>query len=171
MMRKTIAFRSTVLAAVLAFAPAAMAGSLPAPTGDVILTVTGKIENTNVDGTAQFDRAMLEALPGRHATMETPWTEGKVSFDGPLGRALMEAVGATGDNLNVVALNDYAAEVPMADVLDHDTIFATKMNGEEMSVRDKGPLFLIYPFDKEADLYNEKYFSRSVWQIKSIDVR
>ena len=39
-----------------------------------------------------------------------------------------------------------------------------------MSIRDKGPIFMIYPFDKNPELYNEKYFSRSVWQIKSIEV-
>jgi hypothetical protein len=39
-----------------------------------------------------------------------------------------------------------------------------------MSVRDKGPLFLVYPFDKDQGLFNEKYFSRSVWQIKDIEV-
>lgn len=51
-----------------------------------------------------------------------------------------------------------------------DTIFATKLDGKLMSVRDKGPLMLVYPFDLDADLYNEKYFSRSVWQIKEIEV-
>lgn len=29
---------------------------------------------------------------------------------------------------------------------------------------------MIYPFDKNHELYNEKYFSRSVWQIKEIEV-
>ena len=51
-----------------------------------------------------------------------------------------------------------------------DTILATRMDGQLMSVRDKGPLFLIYPFDLDSGLYNEKYFARSVWQIKEIEV-
>ncbi len=45
-----------------------------------------------------------------------------------------------------------------------------KLNDQPMSVRDKGPLFLVYPFDLNPELYNEKYFSRSVWQIKEIEV-
>ena len=45
-----------------------------------------------------------------------------------------------------------------------------KLDGKPMSIRDKGPLMLVYPFDLDADLYNEKYFSRSVWQIKEIEV-
>jgi len=85
-------------------------------------------------------------------------------------RSILEAAGAHGTKLKIIALNDYSAEVPVEDAEKLDTILATRMNGETMSVRDKGPLFLIYPFDKDASLFNEKYFSRSVWQIKTIEV-
>ncbi|MFB2553524.1 molybdopterin-dependent oxidoreductase [Ensifer soli] len=147
------------------------AEALDAPKGEVILTVTApKLEHPNVDGTAQFDRAMLEALDGRTGRMETPWTEGSVSFSGPLLRAVLDAAGAHGTSLKVIALNDYAADVPMEDATAIDTMLATRMDGEPMSVRDKGPLFLVYPFDKDPGLFNEKYFSRSVWQIKTIEV-
>lgn len=157
-----------LLALVLA-APAAMA--LDAPKGPVILTVRGTLATPNVNGTAQFDLAMLEALAGRKAVTETPWTEGKVEFSGPLLRAVLEAAGAKGKTLLVRAINDYFAEVPMDDARGLDTILASRMNGKVMSVRDKGPLFLIYPFDLDPKLYNEKYFSRSVWQIKEIEVK
>ena len=40
-----------------------------------------------------------------------------------------------------------------------------------MAVREKGPLFVIYPFDADPSLFNEKYFNRSVWQVKAIEVR
>lgn len=113
---------------------------------------------------------MLKALPGRTGEMETPWTDGQTRFDGPLLRSLLEAVGAHGKTLRITALNDYSVEVPVADAMDFDTILAIAMNGQPMSVRDKGPIFMIYPFDKNPELYNEKYFSRSVWQIKSIEV-
>jgi hypothetical protein len=69
----------------------------------------------------------------------------------------------------LIALNDYAAEVPAEDALKIDSMLATRMDGLPMSVRDKGPLFLIYPFDTDRSLYNEKYFSRPVWQIKTIE--
>jgi hypothetical protein len=162
------------LLAALAFSllssTAGLAGTLDRPAGDVILSITGDIENTNVDGTAQFDRAMLDALAGRAASMETPWTEGSTRFEGPLLEAVLEAAGARGKTLIVKALNDYSAEVPASDAEAFPTMLATMMNGAEMSVRDKGPLFLIYPFDTHPELYNEKYFSRSVWQIREIEV-
>ncbi len=154
----------------LFFAIPAQATGLEAPKGRIVLSVTGNITNKNTDGAAAFDMDMLKAIAGRKATMETPWTEGKTTFEGPLFRAVLEAAGAKGKSLKVKALNDYAADVPVEDVTGYDTILALKMNGAEMSVRDKGPLFMIYPFDLNPELYNEKYFSRSVWQIKEIEV-
>lgn len=164
--------KTFLAAAVLALSTlaSANAGQLDAPAGDVILTVTGKVTNTNADGAAGFDFAMLEALAGRRATMETPWTTGATTFDGPLLAAVLEAAGGHGKRLMVKALNDYSAEIPIEDATAYETILALRMNGAPMSVRDKGPLFLIYPFDKNPEIYNEKYFSRSVWQIREIEV-
>lgn len=145
--------------------------ALDAPKGPVILTLRGDLSTPNVGQTAQFDLAMLEALSGRSARMETPWTAGEVVFSGPLLRAVLDAAGAKGQTMRVRALNDYFAEIPLSDATDMETILATRLNGEPMSVRQKGPLFLIYPFDLDPTLYNEKYFSRSVWQIKDIEVK
>jgi hypothetical protein len=39
-----------------------------------------------------------------------------------------------------------------------------------MPVRDKGPLFIIYPFDTDASLRSERYYSRAAWQLKSIEI-
>ena len=154
----------------LASTSGGLASSLPPPTGDVILTITGKIDSTNHAAAADFDIAMLDAVPGRKATMETPWTKGLTEFDGPLLRKLLEQVGAHGRTLRIKALNDYSADVPIEDALSLDTILAVRMNAQPMTVREKGPIFLIYPFDTRPELYNEKYFSRSVWQIREIEV-
>ncbi|WP_137156185.1 molybdopterin-dependent oxidoreductase [Rhizobium sp. FKL33] len=168
MLARQISLLTAALAALaVQFGPAL---ALDKPTGDVVLTVTGAIDDINSGSAAEFDMAMLEKLPGRAATLETPWTQGKVTFSGPFMAELMKAVGAHGKTLRVSALNDYTVEVPLSDATDIKTILATRMNDEPMSVRDKGPLFIIYPFDLDPSLYNEKYFSRSVWQIKSIEV-
>lgn len=162
-------FRSLLVIAIGIISFSAFA--LDAPKGPVILTLSGDITHPNVGTTAQFDLEMLEALDSRSGKMETPWTTGEITFAGPLFRAVLNAAGARGSKLKVIALNDYSAEMPFEDATRLDTILATRMNGAVMSVRDKGPIFLIYPFDKDRSLYNEKYFSRSVWQIKAIEVR
>ena len=165
----TATFSLSVIVAAFAV-QAAAPSALDKPTGEVVLTVKGKITNMNADGSAQFDMAMLERLAGRKAVVETPWTKGKVTFEGPLGKALLDAVGGAGKTMKIRALNDYTVEVPVADFVDHPVILATKRDGSLMSVREHGPIFVIYPFDKEPDLYNEKYFSRSVWQVSTIIV-
>ncbi|MCM2472650.1 molybdopterin-dependent oxidoreductase [Rhizobium sp. CG5] len=163
-MKRALSFLAIVL---LAAGPAA---ALEMPKGAVILTISGKVAHPNLDGKAVFDLDMLEALQGRTATMETPWTEGKVQFAGPLLRAVLTAAGVEGQTMTVKALNGYTAEVPVSDAYDMETILATRLAGKPMSVREKGPLMLVYPFDLDASLYNERYFSRSVWQIQSIEV-
>lgn len=168
MFRTIIAFFA--IAASMSALPAA-AGDLAKPQGKVVLTVSGKIGAQNSAEGAQFDLAMLDALPSRVSTVNTPWYDSKKTFEGPLGSAILDAVEATGQTLRVVALNDYAADIPVEDFRKFPVILATKLDGKAMPVREKGPLFVIYPFDADASLFNEKYFNRSVWQVKAIEVR
>lgn len=145
--------------------------ALEAPTGRVILTVTGNITETNSEQGAQFDRDMLLALGANKLTTETPWTEGVNTFTGPSLAALLEAVGASKESsLSITALNDYSANLPAQDAYDHNIMLAMDMNGERMSVRDKGPIFVLYPFAEDPSLNNEVIHNRSVWQVKSITV-
>ena len=80
------------------------------------------------------------------------------SFSGPLIADVMAQTGMDGSELNLVALNDYAAAMPWSDIVDFPVILATRLNGETMAVRDKGPLFVIYPFDEHPELKNEVLF-------------
>jgi hypothetical protein len=149
----------------------AQTNTLGRPTGEVILTISGKISKTNHDSTADFDLAMLNALRHRKTETSTPWTKGKPTFEGPLLTEVLDAVGCTGSQLRVVALNDYTTTVPVEDARKWPVILATHMNGTPMTVRQKGPLFIIYPFDEYPKLYNEMYFFRSAWQVRQIDIR
>lgn len=149
---------------------ASAAPGLPAPSGKVILVVEGDIAVTNAAGKAVFDLAMLDVLPKREVRTRTPWTEGVTAFEGPLGTALLEAVGARGSRLVITAINDYSVEVPVSDLDRYKLIFALRQNGELLRVRDKGPLFLVYPFDEDPALNSEVIQSRSIWQIRSVRV-
>lgn len=149
----------------------AQTNALGRPTGEVILTISGKISKTNHDQTADFDLAMLNALRHRKTETSTPWTKGKPTFEGPLLSELLDSVGCTGSQLRVVALNDYTTTIPVEDARKWPVILATHMNGTPMTVRQKGPLFVIYPFDEYPKLYNEMYFFRSAWQVRQIDIR
>ena len=77
---------------------------------------------------------------------------------------------AEGQQLLMTALNDYAIEVPISEAVSGGPILATRANGEVLSVRDKGPIWVIYPFDDNAAYKTEVTYSRSIWQLKSIKV-
>jgi len=146
------------------------AQTLAAPKGDPILEIGGKIGVTNAPGKAVFDRETLEAVGLETIKTTTPWHSGQVTFEGvPLDK-LMRLVGATGKTVRVVALNDYAATVPIDDFAKFNVILAMKRDGQYMPVRDKGPLFVIYPYDSSPELKSQVYYARSVWQVKSLEV-
>jgi hypothetical protein len=143
---------------------------LAAPSGKVLLTVDGNVSRRNAGTSAVFDLAMLDALPQGRFRGETPWTRGTQDFSGPLFRAVLAACGAQGEQLSVVALNDYSAFIPMSDLRSYDVILATRRSGAEMAVRERGPLWIVYPMDTDPSLRNQAIYARSVWQVARIMV-
>ncbi len=148
----------------------AAADALPMPKGKVILTISGTIGVFNVDNTARFDRDMLEAMGQSSFTTTTPWYDGPVTFTGVPMATLMQTVKATGETVIATALNDYETKIPISDFMQFNVLLALKRNGNYMPVRDKGPLFIVYPYDKDPDLKAQKYYSRSAWQLSRIVV-
>lgn len=138
--------------------------------GEVVLTVSGAIAKTNADAVAAFDIEMLEGLGTVTFDTSTIWTEGVQTFTGVQLADLLEAVGASGARLRAAAINDYAVEIPADDAVTGGPIVAFLRNGDRMSVRDKGPLWIIYPYDRSADYRSELVYSRSIWQLDRIEV-
>ena len=86
----TIAAVSPLL---LANAGTVHSAALAKPEGKVVLTITGRITETNADGAAEFDLAMLEAIGMKSFTTTTPWFDGPVTFEGvPMATLLNRAV-------------------------------------------------------------------------------
>jgi len=155
----------------LGFARPGRAQDLAAPAGRVILSITGKIARRNSPDAAQFDLPMLEALGPESFTTTTPWHNGPVTFEGvPMARLLRE-VGANGTTLQVLALNDYSTEIPIEDFEKYPVVLAYKRDGAYMPVRDKGPLFIVYPYDSDPTLKHQRFYSRSAWQVARMIVK
>ncbi|ROU04418.1 oxidoreductase [Histidinibacterium lentulum] len=137
---------------------------------DVLLTVTGQISVTNADGAAEFDLPqLLEIAPSRIETT-TIWTDGLQTFEGVELADLMALVGADGSALRAVALNDYAVDIPIEDAVEGAALVAYLRNGAPMSLRDKGPLWIVYPYDSSPEFQTEQIYSRSIWQLARIEV-
>lgn len=161
----------TVLLALAATAPLSFAGSLEAPKGRVVLSLSGKIGATNKDELAVFDMAMIEKLPQHSFTTRTPWYDKPVKFTGPLLSDVLKAVKASGTTVSAVAINDYKINIPMADIGQHGVLMARLIDDKPIPVRSKGPLFVVYPFDDAAALRSSVYYERSIWQLKALDIQ
>ena len=150
---------------------ASLAASLPQPSGAPILAVSGTIANTNGGDVARFDRGMLESIGTVELVTQTPWYDHVVTFEGVPISDLLDVVGAQGSEVLVTALDDYRSVIPMSDFESYRVVLALRRDGELMPVRDKGPLFIVYPFDSDPVLQSERYYMRSVWQVKELTVR
>ncbi|KMW59149.1 hypothetical protein AIOL_004130 [Candidatus Rhodobacter oscarellae] len=113
----------------------------------------------------------IEGLGLHEIITETPWTPGRTSFTGVLMRDLLADAGAQGDVISAVALNDYSVDIPISDFDRYNVIMATKMNGEYLTIRNRGPLWVIYPYSDVRSLRNELFYTRSIWQLRSIEIR
>jgi len=140
------------------------------PNGKTVLTISGQISATNIDDHFVFDLDMIRALPQHHFTTGTPWHPEKHQFSGPLLRELLARVGAEGNIIQAIALNDYKVDIPIDDAKNFDMIVALEMDGEPMSVRNKGPLFILYPFDQQHETQSQVYYNRAIWQLKAINI-
>jgi hypothetical protein len=158
-----------------------MALPAPAQTGpagfEVLLTITGSgVVQPSGPGapaatqpqTAQFTLPMLAALPQHTITTKLPWHDGERSYSGPLLRDVLAAAKLQAAQARFIALNDYKTDIPLSDATDYPVVLAIRLDGKPMLVRDKGPLFVMYPFDKHPELRQTKYFSRCVWQLLQI---
>lgn len=154
----------------IAFGAPGAVWALSKPAGPVVLTIKGKVSATNEGGAAHFDMAMLEKMAQRSITTKTPWYEGPKKFTGPLLRDVLAAAGAKGATLRAVALNDYKVDIPFDDAQKFDVVMARLLDDKPMPVREKGPLFIIYPFDDKAELRVPQYFSRCAWQLRTLEV-
>ena len=163
--------RRRLLGGAVALGLSAPVWPLEAPTSAVVLTLTGQLRSPNDGTSAQFDMAMLERLPQTSFTTKTPWYSQPRQFTGPLLRDVLRAAGAHGTQLRARALNDYRVDIPFDDAQRFDLILARLLDGTPMPVRDRGPLFAVYPFDAQPELRNAVYYSRSAWQLRSIEVR
>jgi hypothetical protein len=160
-----------LMIALLMLSNSVMANDIGQPTEKVILTVFGNVENTNSEIGAQFDRGMLLGLKQTEIVTKTPWTNGASLFEGPSIKDLLKLVGGNGETIVATALNGYQITIPMNDVNEHTVSLALKRNNKVLSVRQKGPIWVIYPWSDKEELRSNVYYSRSIWQLKSLEIR
>lgn len=130
---------------------------------------------TTVTGTGQllferaFDLADLDALPQAKILTHTPWTHGMQTFTGPSLSTLAALAGKPVKEVRITSLGDWSATIPASDWRSQGVILASRLNGDTMRVRDKGPYWIMYPIDGRRDLDTQMYQGRMVWQVKALE--
>lgn len=138
---------------------------------EVLLTITGSDSKIAKEGMIKLTRKDLEAMPQDSFTTNTIWTDGKQVFTGVRLSDLLDAVGAVGKALKATAINNYSVEIPISDAVKDGPMIALTQNGKAMSVRNKGPLWIVYPYDSKSLYQSEKIYSRSIWQLDRIELQ
>jgi hypothetical protein len=148
----------------------AAAGRLPAPQGEVILTASGRITATNAGDRALFDRDLLLAWGTDELRTTTPFTDGSSLFAGVYASRLLDLLGASGTEVRALALNEYAVTIPVAELRAMPVLLALERDGQRLAVRDRGPLWVIYPWSDFPELDDRIHRQRSIWQLTAIEV-
>lgn len=144
------------------------ASELAPPTGEIVLVISGNVTVTNSDQGAQFDLAMLEELGASTIVTDSPWTSGPTTFTGVPLNVLLEAVGARSTSFRATALDNYWYDIAGIDFDQYPIILAYKRDGEYMSERNLGPLWIMYPFDEFPELNTEINKASCVWHLYSM---
>lgn len=146
-------------------AAAAMATPVVASDSPVRLTIVGRKGTRTLLTDADLDR-----LAQVNLDTTTFWTDGVQHFEGVLLRDVLAVAGidpaAEGGNLEAEAYNEYAVRLPLSDAVDWDVLLARRMNGHVLTLRDKGPLWIVYPRDQHPALLDNNYNHRWVWQLR-----
>ena len=150
--------------------PSVGLAEIAAPSGDVILTIDGAISHSNAETGAEFDLDMLKAMPVHGFDTTTTWTDGSHRFEGVPLKALLDAVGAEGATITATALNNYAVEIPAEAIEENVPIVAYHIDGETFSRRDKGPLWIVFPYDSDAKYQTELVYGWSIWQLSKLTI-
>lgn len=139
---------------------------------NIFLTISGKIGKTTDTAGNAYEMSEREflGLPQSTVTTSTAWTP-KSDFVGPLLSRILSEVGAKGTKLRLIALDNFSVEVDAAYLEKYGTILAVSKNGTRLTIRDFGPVFVMFPRDSfKEQLDTPAATSYLVWQLCGIEV-
>jgi hypothetical protein len=128
------------------------------------------ILNSNGDVIAEYDAAQLASMKNDTIKTTTPWTDSVDRYEGVSLQAVLNDAAAEGDSYTAIALNDYAVSISSDIIEEHDPIIATHMNGERLTLDNKGPYWVMFDFDSPAIKAIPEMRGLSIWALAEIEV-
>ena len=155
------ALRALLLVGLLSSAPAGVAGAA-APALELVgadQAETLELSLERARGDAAGHGRDRERVQRRHGQLSRAAGARRA---GQLGLDQLETV-------RFIAANDYYVDIPTEDFRDYDAILAMEADGEQLSRREKGPLWLMYPISDHSALRDPIYLRRLIWQVVRIE--
>ena len=143
--------------------------SIPAPTQKPVLTMTGKISAANRGRTLVLDQRTIEQLGVVQVRLFEPWTKQNLEFRGVWLQDLLAVAGvnANATRLHIVALDDYAVDLTLADIRVGGIMLATRAgDGSAIPIDKGGPTRIVFMDGVKAGANPDQW----VWSVKTIDV-
>lgn len=142
---------------------------VPAPVGEAVLAVTGRIGVTNVGDELLLDLRTLEQLASVTGKVFEPWTKQDLGFRGVRLADLLDIAGVDPDatTIELTALDDYIVELSL-DKIDDSVIVATRRrDGGAIPVDEGGPTRLVF-LDDGAEVADPDNW---IWSLATLTVR
>lgn len=120
---------------------------VPAPAGEQVLRLQGRIGTTNVDGGLALDLATLERLGLVSFEVYEPFQKRRMGFQGiALAKVLdLARLDPAVPKLHMVALDDYTVDLTVADARREGVMLATRAgDGSPLRVEDGGPIRIVF---------------------------
>ncbi len=147
--------------------------TVPHRTGPTVLTVEGKISQTNADNALKFDMETLESIGVVEYKVTDPFAKKSILYSGVLLSQLLQVAGAdkNATTLTLWALDDYSVDMKISDSERWPVLIATKANGAYMPLDQKGPLVSVFPFDNFPEIDHLTYDNQWLWALAKITVK
>lgn len=85
--------------------------------------------------------------------------------------AVLDRFGIDGENLRVTGADKYSAELPVEELRRYPVLLAYEIDGKRLTLRSKGPVWVVYPFNDYPEIADQLREARSVWQVTTIEVQ
>ncbi|WP_025675357.1 molybdopterin-dependent oxidoreductase [Salinivibrio socompensis] len=119
----------------------------------------------------EFDQERLSRLPVIELDTHTPWTQGLQKFKGVRLSTLLDHANVPRfQEITLRSMNRYQSQLAWDDIRQYQPIIAFERNGQPMTIRTLGPLWLIFPLDDHPQLQSERFHQAMVWQLTNIEI-
>ncbi len=154
-----------MLALFLLFVP------LGTPQADTVILTLLNPKISGSHGQIAFSRDDLKALPQLTIRTGTDFTDGVSTFIGPRAIDVIDRIGRTGSvRVRMTAANAFSVDVDIAELVKYGAILALEMDGKTLTLRGKGPIWMMYPIDTFPELQDPAFNNRLIWQLQSIEL-